>query len=103
MLVPLQKTTLHIRKMSNKTNKGTAAMHPTLQCLSIRDARPEMFMAVKVQFVAFWLVVPCNVVVEYRRFGVRWRQYGAPKARYPITTPQGATTQKTTDTFHPCL
>jgi hypothetical protein len=50
-------------------------------------------MAMKIQFVVFWVVVPGVVVYGYQRFG------GRPKRWYPSKTLHGVTTQKTTNSL----
>jgi len=56
----------------------------------------EVFTAMKIQIVVFWVVMPCSDVVGYRRFGGpcclhlhhsssalgRWRRQGPPKSDY---------------------
>jgi hypothetical protein len=48
-------------------------------------------MAVKIEFMVFWVVVPCSMVNGYQPW--RWRQHGSLKW-YPSTTLHGATTHK---------
>jgi hypothetical protein len=55
-----------------------------------RFARFEVFMAVKIEFMIFWVVAPCSVVVRYQC---------PPKCWCPSITLHGATTQKSTDSF----
>jgi hypothetical protein len=60
----------------------------------LSDARFEVLMAVKIEFMVFWVMVPCNMVIGYQRFGrlcylhlqgQRWRQYSPPKCCYLTT------------------
>jgi len=54
-------------------------------------------MAIKIQFMVFWVVVPCNAVVGCHRFGgpcCLHLQRGLLKRWYSTTTLYGVTTQK---------
>jgi hypothetical protein len=63
----------------------------------IFDARFEIFTAVKIEFMVFWVVAPCSVVVEqYQRF----RGPCCLQRKDSTTTLQGATAQKTTNSIH---
>jgi len=42
----------------------------------------RFFTAVKREFVVFWIVAPCSVMLQ----PWRWRQHGPPKRWYPTTT-----------------
>jgi len=64
----------------------------------------EVFTAVKIQVCVFWVVTPCGVAVEYRRFGgscCLHLQGSVPKCQRSVaamfisnTTQNGVTTQK---------
>jgi len=62
--------------------------------------RFEIFMAMKIQVVFFWVVALCSNVVGYWHFGgpccLHVWQKGSPKYWYPTTLLHDVTTQKTT-------
>jgi hypothetical protein len=40
-----------------------------LRKLTFTDARFEVFMTKKIEFMVFWVVASCNVMVGYQHFG----------------------------------
>jgi len=57
--------------------------------------RFEVFNVVKIEFMLFWIIASCSVVVWYQHFGRqcclhhqpwKWRQHGPPKCWYSTTT-----------------
>jgi len=45
----------------------------SIEKLSIFGVRFEVFVAVKIKFVVFWVVMPCSMIVGYQRFrGLCW-------------------------------
>jgi len=63
----------------------------------INYVRFEVFKAVKIQVVVFWVVTPCSDVLGYRRFGGSYcLQQGPSKRGYPTAWLHDVTTQKTT-------
>jgi hypothetical protein len=57
-------------------------------------------MAVKIEFMVFWIFVPYSVVVGYQYFkGLCCLSLQGCSDWYLITTPLGATTQKTMNSF----
>jgi hypothetical protein len=69
--------------------------------------RCEVLTAVKTSTMVFWVVTPCGLVDRHWSFGKtycihlqtwRWRPCVPPNIWYLLTSPHGATTQKTTVT-----
>jgi hypothetical protein len=61
--------------------------------------RLEVLAGLMTEFLAFWGIAPCSMLVGYRRFRGpcwRWRQNGPPKRRYLTSALRSAVTQKVT-------
>jgi hypothetical protein len=54
--------------MNQSINQPTGQFAVISQIIKFPDARFEVFTAVKVELVVFWLLAPCGMVVGYQSF-----------------------------------